>query len=85
MCASPSWPWRCLICALISMRPWLRTKPAARSLDLARGLVGHWTFDEGKGSIARDVSGRDNHGTVMGGAKWNMGIIGGALEFDGTG
>ena len=59
-------------------------KTGSASLDLARGLVGHWTFDEGKGSIARDVSGRDNHGTVMGGAKWNMGIIGGALEFDGT-
>jgi hypothetical protein len=54
------------------------------SLDLARGLVGHWTFDEGEGAIARDVSGRDNHGTVMGDAKWNKGIIGGALEFDGT-
>ncbi|MEM7476504.1 MAG: LamG-like jellyroll fold domain-containing protein [Planctomycetota bacterium] len=54
------------------------------SLDLARGLVGHWTFDEGAGTIARDTSGRDNHGTVMGGAKWNKGIIRGALEFDGT-
>ena len=53
------------------------------SPDLARGLVGHWTFDEGKGSIAHDVSGRDNHGTVMGAAKWNEGIIGAALELDG--
>lgn len=54
------------------------------SRDLARGLVGRWTFDDGEGSIARDVSGRDNHGTVMGGAKWTEGRIGGALEFDGT-
>jgi len=53
------------------------------SPDLARGLVGRWTFDEGRGSIVRDVSGRDNHGTVMGGAKWAEGKIGGALEFDG--
>ncbi len=56
----------------------------SESQDLARGLVGRWTFDEGKGSIARDVSGRSNHGTVMGDAKWTEGRIGGALEFDGT-
>ncbi len=58
-------------------------KVDAAPQDFARGLVGHWTFDDGKGSIARDVSGRGNHGTVMGGAKWTQGIIGGALEFDG--
>lgn len=54
------------------------------SPNLARGLVGHWTFDEGKGSLARDVSGRDNHGSIMGGANWTEGRIGGALQFDGT-
>lgn len=54
------------------------------STDLARGLVGRWTFDEGKGSLASDVSGRDNHGTIMGGAKWIEGRMGGALQFDGT-
>ena len=52
--------------------------------DLNRGIVGHWTFDERKGSIARDVSGLGNHGAIKGGAKWTKGIIGGALEFDGT-
>ena len=54
------------------------------SPDLDRGIVGHWTFDESKGSIARDVSGHGNHGSVKGGAKWTKGIVGGALEFDGT-
>ena len=54
------------------------------SSDLARGLVGRWTFDDGKGSIARDASGRGNDGSVMGGASWTKGIIGGALEFDGS-
>jgi outer membrane protein assembly factor BamB len=52
--------------------------------DLAQGLIGHWTFDEGKGMIARDSSGRNNHGTIMGSAKWTKGRIGGALDFDGT-
>lgn len=60
------------------------SKGDATTQDLTRGLVGHWKFDEGKGSIVRDVSGRDNHGTVMGGAKWVEGRIGGALQFDGT-
>lgn len=50
---------------------------------LTRGLVGHWTFDDGGGSIARDFSGRGNHGAVRGAPKWTEGIIGGALEFDG--
>lgn len=54
------------------------------SHDLDRGIVGRWTFDEGKGSVAHDVSGRSNHGTVMGGAKRTEGRIGGALELDGT-
>lgn len=56
---------------------------ANASVNLARGLVGHWTFDEGEGAIARDVSGHDNHGAVMGNAEWNDGIVGGALKLDG--
>lgn len=48
------------------------------------GLIGHWTFDEGKGAMARDASGRGNHGKVMGGASWTKGVFGGALAFDGT-
>jgi len=51
--------------------------------DLARGLVGHWAFDDAKGAIARDHSGRGNHGRIMGGATWTEGKIGGALQFDG--
>ncbi len=58
-------------------------KAAAAPPDLARGLAGHWTFDDGRGSIARDTSGRGNHGAIKGGAKWTEGVIGGALEFDG--
>jgi hypothetical protein len=50
---------------------------------LKAGLVGHWKFDEGEGTVARDSSGKGNHGTVRGGAKWAQGRHGGALEFDG--
>ncbi len=52
--------------------------------DLTGGLIALWTFDDGRGEIARDSSGKGNHGTVVGRAKWTKGIIGGALEFDGT-
>ncbi|MHC4507158.1 MAG: SUMF1/EgtB/PvdO family nonheme iron enzyme, partial [Planctomycetota bacterium] len=53
------------------------------AIGLTRGLVGHWRFDEGTGTTARDSSGRSNHGTVKGGANWAKGRISGALAFDG--
>ena len=31
---------------------------------LSKGLVGHWKFDEGEGSVARDSSGLGNDGTL---------------------
>jgi hypothetical protein len=50
---------------------------------LTEGLVSHWRFDEGDGTIAHDSVG-ENHGTVQG-AKWTTGRVGGALSFDGDG
>lgn len=49
----------------------------------ASGLVAHWTFDEGKGTIARDSSGNGNHGAVHR-ARWVRGKIGPALDFNRT-
>ncbi|HUV65908.1 MAG TPA: LamG domain-containing protein, partial [Sedimentisphaerales bacterium] len=47
------------------------------------GLVGHWTFDEGSGTVAADSSGKGNNGTILGNATWVAGRIGsGALSFD---
>jgi formylglycine-generating enzyme required for sulfatase activity len=59
--------------------------PAAPAVAgaLARGLVGHWKFDETEGTVAHDSSGRGKQGKVIGGAKWAKGRIGGAIEFDG--
>ena len=46
------------------------------------GLVSHWQFDEGSGSMAADgVSG--NTGTLVNGPTWITGQVGGALDFDG--
>jgi len=48
-------------------------------------LVGYWRFDEGSGTTAYDSSGNGNDGTLIGGAQWVEGQLGGALEFDGSG
>ncbi|MHC4506099.1 MAG: protein kinase domain-containing protein, partial [Planctomycetota bacterium] len=59
------------------------TRPA-RPGDLRRGLVGWWKLDEMRGGVARDWSGKGNHGELKG-AKWATGRVGGALRFEGGG
>jgi len=49
----------------------------------SRGLVGYWSFDEGKGNIAYDASGNGNTGALVNGPKWVNGKGSGALQFDG--
>ena len=46
------------------------------------GLVGHWTFDEGQGEIAKDSSGNGNDGRIHH-ATWTEGKSGIALSFNG--
>ncbi|MBN1786765.1 MAG: hypothetical protein JW806_00035 [Sedimentisphaerales bacterium] len=50
--------------------------------NLLEGLVAHWMFDEGTGSVAGD-SANGHNGTITG-ATWTTGKIGGALNFDGN-
>jgi len=52
--------------------------------NITDGLVGHWKFDEGSGTIAYDASGNDNHGMLINSPEWVDGKMGGALEFDGS-
>jgi hypothetical protein len=33
-------------------------------------VVGHWTFNEGEGTVAIDQSGQGNHGNILGGATF---------------
>jgi hypothetical protein len=47
-------------------------------------LVLHWSLDEGSGSVANDLSGNGNDGTLNGEPKWGTGKTGGGLECDGT-
>jgi len=57
---------------------------------MTRGLVGSWSFDEGKGQVANDASGNGNNGTLGSSAiadsadpEWVTGKNAGALRFDG--
>lgn len=47
------------------------------------GLVGWWKFDETQGTVARDNSGGNHDGTLIGRAHWAPGRIGGAVALDG--
>ena len=73
-----------------------RTKPPAGVRlnplhPLSQGLVGYWLFNEGAGSIAHDISGYGNHGTLVGmstnaqSSGWGGSKFGGGLQFDGSG
>ncbi len=59
--------------------------------NLGADIVGWWQFDEGSGSIAKDISGKNNHGTIYGstpeGNRWVDGVPGKggkALSFNGS-
>ncbi len=53
---------------------------------LGSDLVGWWNFNEGSGTTARDISGYDNHGTIVGATYVDgvPGTGGTALSFNGS-
>ena len=56
----------------------------ASAVELAEGLAGEWTFEEGEGDVARDTSDNNNNGLLKNGPKWVDDGIGKALLFDGV-
>lgn len=48
--------------------------------ELATGLVAHWTFDEGTGTVAADRSGNRHDGQLTGGSWLPSGRFAGALD-----
>jgi hypothetical protein len=48
-------------------------------------LIGLWTFDEGAGTTAFDLSGKGHDGTLMNGPTWTTGYFGGALNLNASG
>lgn len=51
-------------------------------LSRADGLVGYWPFDEGSGTVAKDMSGTNNNGVWNG--TYGVGKMGSAASFNGT-
>jgi len=47
-------------------------------------LIAWWRFEEGSGTTVFDSSGNGLDGTLVGGATWTEGRIGGGIELDGT-
>ena len=52
---------------------------AARGVPDSRGLVAHWTFDEGSGEVARDGTG-NGHDAVLTNVEWVPSPRGHALQ-----
>ncbi len=48
------------------------------------GLVGYWTFDEGTGTTALDISGNKNTGILVASPNWVNGRFGSAINFPST-
>jgi len=48
------------------------------------GLISHWKFNDGTGSLIAADSVGTNTGTLVGGPTWTTGKVGGALDFDGV-
>jgi RNA polymerase sigma-70 factor (ECF subfamily) len=72
---------------VFGLRPAPVTVAATRTptSSLARGLVGHWRFDDAQGGRAMDHSGQGNHCLLRGrqpAAAWGPGRTGGALRLE---
>ncbi|MGD9496406.1 MAG: LamG-like jellyroll fold domain-containing protein [Armatimonadota bacterium] len=56
---------------------------ASRAGGAAQGQVAQWSFDEGRGQVATDLSGHGNDARLQG-AQWRRRGAGYALDFDGV-
>jgi len=68
----------CFFASLIFMLVLVRTNAAKAD------LIGWWTFDEGSGEAAFDLSDYGNDGILRGNPQWVDGIYGGAIDLDGN-
>ena len=79
-----------LLLVLVGLTSGVLVAQSQEEIDLEKGLVAHWAFDEGEGDIAFDGTENHNDGTLKcvgeecSPPEWVEGKIGYALEFDGT-
>jgi len=71
-------------CSFLVLVAFLIVIPAWSALAIPENLVLYWSFNEGRGTVAKDRSGNGNDGALEGGAAWVPGAIGMALEFNGS-
>jgi hypothetical protein len=72
-----------LFCFTVSIFGAEKEKKSFLSAVDDTGLVGYWSLDDSQGNLARDESGNDNHGMLVGDPLWtDEGRIAGALVFD---
>jgi hypothetical protein len=72
-----------LLCVGIISISLIFTALSSAKID-PKTLTGVWFFDEGKGDIAKDSSGKNNNGELMNKPKWVEGKLGNALSLDGV-
>ncbi len=79
-----------LLLVLVGLSGGVLVAQSQEEIDLDKGLVAYWSFDEGEGDIAFDATENHNDGTLKcageecSPSKWVEGKIGLALEFDGA-
>ena len=71
----------CLVLALAGSGCVGTSRTASRALPGSSGLVAHWTFDEGEGDTAKDVTGH-GHDATLANVDWVPSPRGHALRFD---
>jgi hypothetical protein len=71
----------CVIAMLFCLLPEISYADIIR---LEKGLMMHWSLDEGSGTHAGDASGSGNTGTITNRPTWVDGSRGKALQFDGV-
>ena len=54
------------------------------SLQISSGLIASYSFDQPSGNILTDLSGNNNHGTLLNNPTWTTGKYDNALNFDGV-
>jgi hypothetical protein len=74
--------WDCIssISALLAANPTRNTATYA----VPQNYVGYWPLDETSGTIANDLSGAGNNGSLVNPATWATGFIGGCLTLYGS-
>lgn len=66
--------------AEVRQQAFRKPAPAAEVPD----LVAYWTFEEGSGTVTKDVTANGRDGTLMGNAAWAEGRRGKGIRFDGA-